>query len=149
MGVVETCNGHFVLLIDEGLLFPDMFVMEWVQFPEGFFVGVDFDVVVENVLGSELLAHAQELSQELTSQGPKQFLQQVNHLLATINPIVPNGYHMLVGRNEPRFYDPNLRIEFFSQLKVYQYISLSYHPILLGHQLLFNPILLLINQLKV
>lgn len=57
MGVVETCNGHFVLLIDEGLLFPDVFVMEWVQFPEGFFVGVDFDVVVEYVLGSELLAH--------------------------------------------------------------------------------------------
>ncbi len=108
MGVVETCNGHFVLLVDKGLFFPDVFVVEGLQFSEGFFVGVYFDVVVEYVLGSELLTHAQKLCEELTAEGPEQLLQQVNHFLSTVNLIGLDGDSMLGGGNEPRFYDRDL-----------------------------------------
>jgi hypothetical protein len=67
MSVVETCNGHFMLLVNEGLLFPDVFVVKGVQFFEGFIVGIDLNIIVEYVLGSELLTHAEKFGKELTS----------------------------------------------------------------------------------
>jgi hypothetical protein len=68
MGVVITRNGHLILLIHESLFGPDLFVEEWVKFFEVFFIGIDVDIIVEDVLGSELLSHAEELGEELAAK---------------------------------------------------------------------------------
>jgi hypothetical protein len=68
MGVVITRNGHLILLIHESLFGPDLLIEEWVKFSEVFFVGIDVNIIVEDVLGSELLSHAEELSKELAAK---------------------------------------------------------------------------------
>jgi hypothetical protein len=57
-----------ILLIHESLFGPDLFVEEWVKFFEVFFIGIDVDIIVEDVLGSELLSHAEELGEELAAK---------------------------------------------------------------------------------
>lgn len=48
--------------------------MERIEFPDTFFTGIDLNFIIQNISGSDLMPHADKISQELRSQGSQDLL---------------------------------------------------------------------------
>lgn len=78
------------------------------------------------------MSHAEELGKELAPEGPEQFLQQIDHFLATVDFIVLDGHFMFFCGNEPGFYEGNIGVEFFCEFEVYEQIGIFIQSMFLG-----------------
>lgn len=148
MGVVVTCNGQLVLFVEEGFLGPNFLEVEPTQFLKPLSARVDFNLVIQNIFGSELLSHAGELSQELALESLEYLLEEVGELLVAVNLAGLECDAMPLGRNVPGLDERNVGIKFLGEFEVYEEGDTFEDPVFF-EEFVFDAVLLLFDQLKV
>lgn len=148
VGVVVTCNGQLVLLVQKRLLPPHFLELQSAQSLQPFPPRVDLHFVVQNILRSELLSHARELSQKLALQSLQNLLQQVGQLLVTVYLTCLEPHIVPLSGDLPRLNERDVGVEFLREFEVDEDGDIFEYPVFFD-EFLLNSVLLLFDQLKV